>query len=965
MNFRFRALTLVISLASCWPLFAESPRARQLSQRFHRTVRPFLARYCLDCHGRQVQESKLDLSPFESLVQVQADLGHWNLVLARLKAGEMPPADAPQIPGDDERHIAIRWIEDVRAHEASKSAGDPGLVLARRLSNAEYDYTIRDLTGADIRPTREFPLDPANESGFSNSGESLSMTPALFDKYLAAAQHVANHLVFMPDGLAFAPFPALTDQDRDKFAVERIIEFYRRQNLDYADFLQAAWTWKHRETLAVDAQTLAAVASQRDVSASYLATLWELLEGDDHNHGPVRELRRRWDALPRPASSEAPLPREACEDIRDWILHTRSSRVREYPAVMIPQLNTTHQPSVLWKNRLIAEQRRDGNLTAEEKDDPALSGAIELFCGVFPDYFMLTERGRMNLKFKDQNKGRLLGAGFHLQVGYYRDDRPLYEMVLNEIQREQLDQMWNELFFVTDVLVRQFQDFIYFERAENPRIMAGADFDFARAEDRGVVRAETMAQIRSRFLVAAEELGVDPDGLQEIDDYFVQMERQIRVYEEKERVARPRHVESLLEFAEAAWRRPLRAEEEVGLRDFYRTLMTHDGLGHEDAIRDVVVSILVSPHFCYRLDEARRARAKWSRLSDHSLANRLSYFLWSSMPDKELMQLADQGQLATRPVLRDQVQRMLQDDRSKALAVEFGGAWLGFRQFQSHQGVDRTHFTEFTDELREAMFQEPVVFLADLIQRDGSITDVIGAHHTFVNARLAEHYGIPWSTSSEDRETWTRVDQADRFGRGGILPMGVFLTSNSPGLRTSPVKRGYWVVKNVLGEHIPAPPADVPEIPDSESDLGGLSLRQVMEKHRESASCASCHDRFDFAGLVFEAFDPVGALRKEDLGGTPVDDRTTYPGAGEGRGVVSLKRYLAEQKQEQFDENFCRKLLAYGLGRGLLLSDEPTISLMKQTLKENEHRFAPVVQVVVESSQFLNKRSTDTERRKK
>ncbi len=348
-------------------------------------------------------------------------------------------------------------------------------------------------------------------------------------------------------------------------------------------------------------------------------------------------------------------------------------------------------------------------------------------------------------------------------------------------------------------------------------------------------------------------------------------------------------------------------------------------------------------------------------LSDYELASRLSYFLWSGVPDAELLKHAAAGDLGEPEVLLAQTQRMLQDPRVRRLATEFGGHWLEFRRFQSHTGVNRNRFPEFTDELRQAMYEEPIWFFTDLIQRNGSVLEFIEADHTFVNGVLAEHYGIPFSSADSNPgwSTWVRVDNAAAYGRGGLLPMGVFLTANSPGLRTSPVKRGYWTVRRLLGEHIPPPPPEVPELPDDESQLGELSVRDVLATHREIASCAQCHSRFDSMGLAFEAYGPVGERREQDLGGRPVDSRAVFPDGSEGSGVPGLKRYLRTARQDEFIDNVCRKLLSYGLGRTLLLSDEPIVQTMKHALIENNYEFAALIETIVTSPQFLQTRGRD------
>ena len=218
----------------------------ELNHEFQTVISPFVKTYCTGCHGKEKPKAKFDLSPYVSLDSVAGDLGHWRIVLKRLAAKEMPSKKAKKFPDDKLRQRVIDWIQRLRRHEAKKNAGDPGPVLARRLSNAEYDYSIHDLTGTNIRPTREFPVDPANKAGFDNSGESLTMSPALLTKYLAAARRVADHLVLLPNGLDFAPHPVVIYSDRDKFCVHRIVDFYKKHPVDYADYFLAAWRYRHR-----------------------------------------------------------------------------------------------------------------------------------------------------------------------------------------------------------------------------------------------------------------------------------------------------------------------------------------------------------------------------------------------------------------------------------------------------------------------------------------------------------------------------------------------------------------------------------------------------------------------------------------------------------------------------------------------------------------------------------------------
>jgi hypothetical protein len=294
----------------------------------------------------------------------------------------------------------------------------------------------------------------------------------------------------------------------------------------------------------------------------------------------------------------------------------------------------------------------------------------------------------------------------------------------------------------------------------------------------------------------------------------------------------------------------------------------------------------------------------------------------------------------------------------RGLATEFGGNWLDFRRFEEHNSVDRQRFPTFTNELRQAMFEEPIRFMLDVIQENRPVLDLVYANRTFVNPVLARHYGMPEVNGGPD--TWVRIDDADKYGRGGLLPMSVFLTKNAPGLRTSPVKRGYWVVKQVLGEHIPPPPAAVPELPRDEAKLD-LPLRDMLARHRSDKMCASCHARFDALGLVFEGYGPVGEARTQDLSGRPVDASATFPGGSTGAGFEGLRAYIKGHRQDDFIDNLSRKLLAYALGRSLMLSDDLLVEAMRAKLARDSYRFESLVESIVTSPQFRNKRAPGAE----
>ena len=254
-----------------------------LDRKFTQTVKPFITKYCVGCHSGESAAAQLDLKSYTSVDLVVRDHARWEGLRERLVADEMPPKPIPSPPAALKKEVED-WIAAVRAEEAKRTAGDPGIVLARRLSNAEYNYTIRDLTGQDLQPTREFPVDPANQSGFDNSGESLTMSPALLKKYLDAAKEVSNHMVLTPDGFDFSPHPMLVETDREKYAIQRIVNFYKSQPTDYADYFEAAWKFRHL------GGTLAKRAVDANLSVKYLPMVWQMLQ-DKESVGPVAKLR--------------------------------------------------------------------------------------------------------------------------------------------------------------------------------------------------------------------------------------------------------------------------------------------------------------------------------------------------------------------------------------------------------------------------------------------------------------------------------------------------------------------------------------------------------------------------------------------------------------------------------------------------------------------------------------------------
>ena len=1008
---RLRAFPLLLALAALPAGRGRGlPNEAALNKEFQQTVRPFVVKYCVACHSGQSPAAQFDLKSYTTLDSVVHEYPRWALVATRLTAKEMPPKPTPQ-PPDDVRQRIIAWVSDLRAEEVRKNAGDPGDVLPRRLSNAEYDYTIRDLTGQDLEPAREFPVDPANPAGFDNSGESLTMSPALLNKYLQAARSVASDAVLTADGIDFAAHPMLVETDRDKYCIQEIIDFYHRQPTDFADYFEAAWRFEHRAALGKRSATLAQTAVESKVSAKYLPMVWGILQDKDAV-GPIAKLQAMFRALPAPEAKDSGDLRAKCVAMRDFVVKIRKDTAMQFAAPIVRGLPPGSQPLLSWKNRQFATHRRESDPADLRNDtDPppviptipkypglhqeaaprwaALSAkaratdtdlvvpaaeraryeaAFARFASVFPDGFYVQERGRY---FPDdsEDKGRLLSASYHNTMGYFRDDTALAELILDDEGQRELNRLWNQFDFVAAYTARTWIQ--YFVNQSGEVDGKGAEAGSPRPADHEITDEPVILAERDKYLAkAAANPANDKIAPQAIREFFEGVNTTLRDLEKQHRESEPKHLEALVQFATRAYRRPLSQGERADLIAYYHTLRDKNGLSHEDAIRESIADILMSPDFLYRVDlldsslaaapsTIRKASLKNAGpvpvrpVSSYALASRLSYFLWASMPDAELLRHAAAGDLQKPDVLLAETRRMMADERVRGLATEFGGNWLDFRHFETNNSVDRNRFPTFDNDLRKAMFEEPARFIENLIRNDGSVLDMLYGRYTFVNPALAKHYGMP--EVKGDSNTWIRVDDADKYGRGGLLPMAVFLTQNSPGLRTSPVKRGYWVVHRVIGQVIPPPPPVVPELPADESK-SELPLRDALVQHRANPVCATCHAKFDGFGLAFEGYGPVGEARTKDLAGRPVDTNGAFPGGATGSGIAGVQDYIRQNRQPEFIDNLSRKLLAYALNRSLQLSDEAVIERLKTKLPAKDYKFDYLVETIVTSPQFTNAR---------
>jgi len=467
---------------------------------------------------------------------------------------------------------------------------------------------------------------------------------------------------------------------------------------------------------------------------------------------------------------------------------------------------------------------------------------------------------------------------------YRREDEPLRRLLLDDAGRAEIDRLWSELEFVSE------------QALATPTAYKGLVQYYRKPNDGA----------RIMFFY--------------IQEFEAQIKREEQAFLAAQVAAEPKQLEALLAFAAQAWRRPLAANEREAILASYHA-DRKDGVKHDPAFRAALARVLSSPWFLYRVEQPAPGQ-HWQPVSGDELATRLSLLLWDSIPDDELRTKA--AKLHEPAVMEDQLRRMLKDSRVRGMAEEFGARWLGVRDFVANHGRSLKHFPEFTPVLRDALAEEPVRFFEDLLMNDRPVADVIAADAVVINDVLAKHYGIPGVNGPQ----WRRVERVSAYGRGGFLGFGAVIARQSAAARTSPIKRGAWLLQ-VLGERLPKVPPDVPPLP--ETPPAGLSVREITERHRADPKCAGCHVRIDPYGMAMERFDAIGRLRPaSEL--KPGDTKGTLRDGTEIDDIAGLRNYFAGPRRDDLLRSLARKLTGYALGRTVMTSDRKLVDEVTRTM---------------------------------
>lgn len=814
---------LLLSVLVTAPLFAEEQKWNPHD--FPKVVK-FVEGYCTACHNDFDSEGNINLAKFDSLEQLLADRKPWEKVIKQLRAGAMPP-DGLEKPAAEERERIAAWLEQAVTHVDLSKPVDPGRVTIRRLNRNEYNNTVRDLFGVEMKLANAFPEDDVGY-GFDNIGDVLAISPLRMEQYLKAAEKLTACLLgksqeFELDATTEAVFFERTKPTRNNS--DRGLEMVPEGEL-YLDF-------------------------------------------------------------------EFPAPGEYEMRIYAW---------------GVP--NPSKQEKALNERWL----EKDGKIVRDPDAKPVV--AAELLCDDNSAGTVQVYEGNGTTALKTVYALRFFAqAGTHTLRVRHRFPK---QMSQQEIQQHLKEPLLAPRLGVRRIGIR------------GPYSFNGEPKDAANQAMQP--NPKLWQQVKSGEL--------EPPRLAEPHRLLLE------VRPSKDLSPREAAEKILSLVASQAFRRPVTPEELDSLCDFTLSQMEH-GQSFEESIELAVQSILISPRFLFRLELNPGANQPEiiTPVGDYALASRLSYFLWASMPDDELFRLAAEDRLHKPTVLRRQVDRMMQDPRSEAFVEGFFGQWLGLRKVLDVR-VDRDLFPEFSTQLKDDAKEETMRFVDSIVRENRRAVDLLTADYSFVNGRLAKFYGLKGIPKHAD---FQKVELAG-VPRQGVLTHASLLMLTSYPNRTSPTRRGNWILETILGDEPPDPPANVPSLDETQAASPDLPLRKQLELHRVNATCASCHRVMDTIGFGFENFDAIGKWREQD-GDDPIDAGGQLPTGEQFSSATELVQILS-QREESFVRHLCGKLLTFSLGRGLEYYDRLAIDRIIENTKDTEYRFHDLIREVVLSRPF-------------
>lgn len=993
----------------------------------YQEIKPILRKYCTECHGNKKRRASLNFEAYRTEKDVIVHLHKWFSVIEQVETGVMPPEDRKDRPTEAEVAKLTSWIRATIDGYDFESVKDPGRYTLRRLNKAEYNNTIRDLTGVDLKPAKFFSGDGAGGEGFDNNAEAMKMLPLTVEKYFKAAREISRHAdVSYTRGITFTPGISPTFKPRTYLvrAERKVTNFYNdfydklpkyNPRTQYRPFLMPAMklalenpdvTHKEIYDLAMEKKLMPGVFYRWVIAFTKAETDIKSRRWDSHyGHwvlDPWLELLKR-----RESVTEEELQAfhdDFADKVQLAVSHTRYTNQRGLPVKANIRENAEtlylsvgdmddgnefdrivlHDPKVTLKDgkvfylgdlELIDKQGEgaihrdkfpDGKpfkSTAAEEikrgfyvEAPALlafklPAGAKSFQAAFGMEDSAGDKGSVQVYAKDEPipfpTGKHTHSHFYRGPGHFAVEeakkwwviysslvgygksagaKEMIDVSLSDENRERLEAVTREVEYAKRTPIKEFFDFI--TKKKHGRLLT----------------------TEKEALPALTDLtnATPPQELSEADRKQWNALRQKAELFHDEMHGRVK--DALLKFAGKAFRRPISTQDARMIVDTYdQSMATTDDF--QKAAQLTIQSLLTRPQFLFRMENEPVGQGA-QLVDDYAMVNRLSYYLWSSMPDEELLQLAKEGRLQDDSILEQQVQRMLKDPKSISLAQEFGSQWLGFRKILSEKEPDTNLFSAYTADLREAMYQEAVLTFDDLVKHDRSVLEVLDSKTTFLNETLARHYGISGVKGEEMRPVELSTNQ-----RGGFPAMGGVLVATSYPNRTSPVIRGQWVLEALIGGKVPPPPDGI-EINEAKLSDKSLTKKQRFAAHSTNPSCAICHERLDPYGFALENYDAIGRYRTKE-GDQLVDATAVLKGGPKLQGLAGLKHYLKTEKRDAFLHQMSQKILGFALGRSLEYYDEQVIRDAVKKLKANDHRFSALATTIVKSYPFRYRRANE------
>jgi Protein of unknown function (DUF1592)/Protein of unknown function (DUF1588)/Protein of unknown function (DUF1587)/Protein of unknown function (DUF1585)/Protein of unknown function (DUF1595)/Cytochrome C oxidase, cbb3-type, subunit III len=943
MRITVQSFLLLIALGALNSPAADAVRASATADKtFRSDLVPLFQKYCYTCHGNGKSKGDLALDHYTNTADVLADPKEWKTLHEYLQTYQMPPDGKPQ-PTQAERDRITGWI-DRELFKIDPTHPDPGRVTIHRLNRAEYNNTIRDLVGVDFHPADDFPPDDSGY-GFDNIGDVLSLPPMLMEKYLAAADKILDQAIptepvksevhHIPATLAEVGFNALGDRgdgwvnlislEDDDVAVEMPVTAG-----DYLVRVQAFCTAQGGAEIGQGSAVPIQFSNPPPTKISLMVndTFIKNFELTTNESAPgIYEAR-----VGVPAGKQR------------FRAVARRERGGANELVMLNGRIGIQQPGIIFVKWIEIE------------------GPLPCATQVFPVAKLPATGGGKNL----DNGDRLLATNGEVSVNITTPTNGDYILRAQAYANQAGDEPARMEFLVDgkpikifDVLAPADMKVLPGQRPFSPALLLAQPqfYEFKTKLPPGEHRfsaafinsfsdpANSNPNLRERNLIirSLEVANLSkpapiPPMSEIMQTYFTKPTTQ----ENKRAAARA----ILEQFTFRAWRRPVAPEELDRLMKLF-DLADQNGEKFAASVKLPMKAALVSPQFLFRgeIQPDPDSPDSVHPVDEFALASRLSYFLWSSMPDDELLNLAKRGKLHAN--LDAQVKRMLASPKASALTENFAGQWLEIRRLPTLQ-PDKDLFPDFDAALGAAMQKETEMFFDNIRHEDRSVLEFLTADYTFVNGRLARFYGL----TNIEGENFQKVSLAGTHRRG-VLTQGSVLALTSNPTRTSPVKRGKWVLENLLGTPPPPPPPDVPNLDDKTRNLTG-TLREQMVQHRANPTCAACHARMDPIGFSLENFNAVGAWRDQD-GGAPVDASGQLMSGESFNGASELTQILADKKRDEFFRCLSEKMLTYALGRGLEYYDRPATDKMVKRL-DSDPKFSSLVREVVDSVPFQMQR---------